>query len=153
MSTPSRPSPKEYLVEVYVPRLGEDELQRAAERARSAAEEMSREGIPLRFIRSVFIPEDETCFWLYEGPSAAAVGEASRRAAISFERVVEARQFAAQQRSDCGRRDFSTGSGNQLSGGGAAVIVAGAGACFRVRGAGNGGAAVIGAGIGAAAAR
>lgn len=86
-----------YLVEVYLPKLGGDELPKAAARARSAASEMAREGTPVRFLRSIFIPEDETCFSLYEGPSAEAVREASERAGISFERVAEATDIAAAE--------------------------------------------------------
>lgn len=38
---------------------------------------------------SIFIPEDEICFHLFEGPSAEAVWEVSERAGIACERVVE----------------------------------------------------------------
>lgn len=41
----------------------------------------------------ISVPADEMCFYLYEGPSGLAVGEASRRAQIPFERVVEALPF------------------------------------------------------------
>jgi len=50
---------------------------------------MQREGIPVRFVRSVFVPEDETCFYLYEAASVDAVREAARRAALSVEGVAE----------------------------------------------------------------
>lgn len=36
----------------------------------------------MRFLRSVFVPEDGTCFCLYEAPSAEDVHEAVRRAAL-----------------------------------------------------------------------
>ena len=47
-------------------------------------------GKPVSYVRSIFVPEDETCFFLYEAASADAV--ARRRAArpLSFERVAEA---------------------------------------------------------------
>ena len=44
----------------------------------------------MRFLRSVFVPEDETCFYLYEAASAEAVREAARRAALQSGRVAEA---------------------------------------------------------------
>jgi hypothetical protein len=37
----------------------------------------------------MFLPGDEVYFLLYEAPSVEAVGEAARRAAITFERIVE----------------------------------------------------------------
>jgi hypothetical protein len=38
----------------------------------------------------VFVPEDETCFYVYEADSADDVLDAARRAGLSSERVVEA---------------------------------------------------------------
>ena len=41
-------------------------------------------------LRRSFLGADETCFHLYEADSSEAVFEASRRAAIPVDRVVEA---------------------------------------------------------------
>ena len=79
-----------YLVELHRPQDGWGELQEVAARARAAAEQLRGEGTPVRFLRSVFIPEDDTCLFLYEAGSADAVGEAGRRAALGIERVAEA---------------------------------------------------------------
>ena len=79
-----------YLVELYLPRTGADGLHSAARRARAAAEEMTREGTPIRYLRGIFLGGDEICFHLYEAGSPELVVEASRRAAIPVERVVEA---------------------------------------------------------------
>jgi hypothetical protein len=54
-----------------------------------AAEQLTREGIEIRCLRSVYVPEDDTCFLVFEGASAEAVGEAGRRAALEYERIVE----------------------------------------------------------------
>ena len=80
----------EFLVELYVSRSDSAAVQAGAERARLAAEELTREGTPIRWLRSIFVPDDETCFFLYESGSAEAVREAARRAALPFERVAEA---------------------------------------------------------------
>ena len=80
----------EFLVELYVSRADTDAVQRGVERTRRAAEELTREGTPVRFLRSIFVPEDETCFFLCEAASADAVREAARRAALPFERIAEA---------------------------------------------------------------
>lgn len=55
-----------------------------------AAEELSREGTPVRYLRTIFVPEDETCYLLYEAVSAEAVRAAADRAEFRFERVAEA---------------------------------------------------------------
>jgi len=79
----------EFLVEVYVSRSDAAAVRRGAERTRLAAAELTREGTPVRYLRSIFVPEDETCFYLYEAADAEAVREAATRAAVPFERVAE----------------------------------------------------------------
>ena len=54
----------EYVVELYIAREPVAALKLGAERARRAAEELIREGTPVRFLRSIFLPADETCFFL-----------------------------------------------------------------------------------------
>ncbi len=77
----------EFLVELYVSRVDPEAVDRGTVRARSSAEMLTSEGIPVRFLRSIFVPEDETCFLLYEAGSADDVREAARRADLQFERV------------------------------------------------------------------
>jgi hypothetical protein len=78
-----------YLVETYFPRDGRDRLPEVVARARAAASAMRLDGVEVRYLRPIFVPEDETCFHLFTGPSAEAVGEASRRAALAHDRIVE----------------------------------------------------------------
>jgi hypothetical protein len=75
----------EFLVELYVSRV--DAASHCAKSARLAAKQMSREGTPVRCMRSIFVPEDETCFLLYEADSANAVREAALRARLPVDRV------------------------------------------------------------------
>jgi hypothetical protein len=79
-----------YLVETYVPRSGAREARAAGRDARAAAEELAREGIPIRYVRTTFLPDDETCFHVFEAASAEAVGEVCRRAGIGSGRIVAA---------------------------------------------------------------
>ena len=79
----------EFLVETYVAREDGASVARRAERARDAADRLTREGTPVEFIRSIFVPADETCFYLYEASSADLVQAAARSAHLRFERVVE----------------------------------------------------------------
>jgi Protein of unknown function (DUF4242) len=79
-----------YLVEAYMPRSHAQEARAAGRRARTAAEEVSREGTPVRYVRTTFLPDDETCFHLFEAASAEGVEEVSRRAALGRARVVPA---------------------------------------------------------------
>jgi hypothetical protein len=79
-----------YLVETYVPRARAAELPAAAVRAEEAAALVAADGLFVRFLRSTFVPTDELCFLTFEADSAAVVAEVTKRAAIDFERIVEA---------------------------------------------------------------
>jgi hypothetical protein len=79
----------EFLVERYVSRSDAAALRAGFERARREADRMSAVGIPVRLVRSIFVPEDETCFYLYEGESIDAVLEAAGRAELRVDRIAE----------------------------------------------------------------
>jgi hypothetical protein len=81
---------RKYLVELYLSRLGSGGLAEAAARATEAAEEVTRGGAPVRFLRSIYVPEDETCFYLFEASSRESVAEAARLAGLPSLRIVEA---------------------------------------------------------------
>ena len=74
--------------------MSDEELRRRGvpleRRARRAAAAVTRAGQPVRYVRSVFLPEDETCLLFFGAISAEAVGQAAERAEIPFERIVEA---------------------------------------------------------------
>jgi len=79
----------EFLVESYVSRHAAI-AERDAERARRSAHELTRAGTPVRCLRWIFVPEDETCYFHYRAASADAVREVSRRAGLRCDRVTEA---------------------------------------------------------------
>jgi hypothetical protein len=81
----------EFLVELYAARDDEAGVRRRTEQARLAAREVTREGTPVSFVRSIFVPEDEICFALFEAETAEAVSETARRAGLEFDRVVQTR--------------------------------------------------------------
>lgn len=67
-----------HLVELHRPNDGWTELQALADRARTAAEQVNSADTPVRFVRSIFVPDDETCFQLFEGTPAAVAEAVSR---------------------------------------------------------------------------
>jgi len=71
-----------FVVEVYAPNLSQADLASLAVRAEAATREMEREGIQVRYLRSVLVPEDETCFHHFEGQSVDAIRRASERAGL-----------------------------------------------------------------------
>jgi hypothetical protein len=80
----------EYLLELYVARANAVAIDQDAQRVRLAAEEHTRQGTPVRYLRSIFVPEDETCFLIFEAASADAVKAVAERASLSFEHVAAA---------------------------------------------------------------
>lgn len=78
-----------YLAELYLSHSDSGRLREDANRARSSADELSREGVSIRYLRTLFLNEDETCFYLYDAGSPESVLEATRRAQLPIDRVVE----------------------------------------------------------------
>ena len=79
-----------YLVETYLAR-GDAGGRAVRERqARSAAEELTRQGTRVRFDRAIHVPEDEICFFVFDAPSSLAAVLLAERAGLDHFRVVEA---------------------------------------------------------------
>ena len=77
-----------YLVERYLPGLTPADVHAAIRRMTAVAEEMAAEGIPIRYVTSAFIPEEDACFCQFEAPSREAVAAASERAAFPYARIL-----------------------------------------------------------------
>jgi hypothetical protein len=79
-----------YLVETFLP--GEAAVERTARerRARSAAEELTRQGTRVRFDRTIHVPEDEICFFVFDAKSGREAALVAQQAALHPLRVVEA---------------------------------------------------------------
>jgi len=76
---------RRYLVESYLA-----DAPAAVEEERERARSMSDEEAGIRYVRTTFIPGDETVLHLFEAPSSEALDEAGRAAALRYERIVEA---------------------------------------------------------------
>ena len=59
-------------------------------RARSAAEELTREGARVRFAGSIHVPEDEICFFTFEAATSRDAALAAQLADLEPFRVVRA---------------------------------------------------------------
>ena len=79
-----------YLVETYLARGRESERAARERRARAAAEELTRESSRVSFERSIHVPEDEICFFVFDAPSGRDAALAAQRAGLDPFRVVEA---------------------------------------------------------------
>ena len=79
-----------YLVETYLARGQAGERTARERRARSAAEELTKERTRVRFECSIHVPEDEICFFVFDAPSGGAAALVAQRAELDPFRVVEA---------------------------------------------------------------
>jgi hypothetical protein len=74
-----------YLVESYA-------SNSAVQRERACARLAAELGEGIRYVRTTFVPGDETLLHLFEAPSIAALTRAGRLAALHYERIVEAKE-------------------------------------------------------------
>jgi hypothetical protein len=79
-----------YLIETYLERDAAGERRAREGRARSAAEELTREGTRVTFQGSTHVPEDEMCFYAFSAPSVLDAAQAAHRAGLDAMRIVEA---------------------------------------------------------------
>lgn len=70
-----------FLLELTPDDDGFADIQAISDRSRDVCDELAAENIMIRLLRSVFVPEDGTCFLLFEAASGLVVEEVARRAA------------------------------------------------------------------------
>jgi hypothetical protein len=75
-----------YVLEAYVPRPG---LRRLCDLNRAAAA-LERPGRPVRLVRAIYLPCDETCFLLVETTELSAAEEVGRELELAVLRIAEA---------------------------------------------------------------
>ena len=78
-----------YLVETYLPRLASTGCPRCRTDIGTAATARARR-TQVRYVCTTFLPDDETCFHVFEAVSEEVVAEVFRRAGIVSGRIVSA---------------------------------------------------------------
>jgi hypothetical protein len=79
----------EFLLELYVSASEGGAVAQRADRADLAARRLRQDGASIRYLRSIFVPADETCFLVYEARSAHDVRRAARLAGLPADHIVE----------------------------------------------------------------
>jgi hypothetical protein len=82
---------KQFLLEVFVPRSNRRDVGQVERRLSAAASHISRKGAPVRYLRATYVPEDETCFHLFEAVASDRVARVSELAGLEGGRILEAR--------------------------------------------------------------
>jgi hypothetical protein len=81
--SPSLDRMPEWFVELYVP-ASEPEPETLARLARDGADNVTR------YLGSIFLPGEETCFHRYESKDSESLCRALERGGVRYERVIEA---------------------------------------------------------------
>ena len=76
-----------FVVETYLSPDAAGEPDTTINRAVSAAAEVEASGRPVRYLRSIFVPDDELCLFLFEADAADVVRAVSERAGLDPERI------------------------------------------------------------------
>jgi hypothetical protein len=77
----------DYCLELYLAGGSRAALEEAAVRARAAAESFGARGRSVRYLRSTYLPEDETCLHFFAAASRKDVAEAARQAGLTGDRI------------------------------------------------------------------
>ena len=80
----------EFVVETYAPPQATGILAARVEELARAAEQASEPGAEVRLLGAVFLPGEETCFYLYRAASADAVRAAAAHGRLRLERISQA---------------------------------------------------------------
>jgi uncharacterized protein DUF4242 len=81
---------REFIGEHYLPAGAVHDAAHLAELARAAADELRQEGIAVRYVRSIFVPADETCMHVYRADAIEDVRAAAARASLHLDCLAEA---------------------------------------------------------------
>jgi hypothetical protein len=79
-----------YLVDRDLPGISRDQLAAANRAATETARQFTAEGTPIRYIRSLFLPQEARCLCLFEAVDAESVRSLNDTAQIPFTSISEA---------------------------------------------------------------
>src|SRR3954466_4433382 len=79
-----------YMVDRTLPGVNMDQLAAAQKAAIETSQKFTKEGKPVRYIRTTFVPGESHCMCLFEASSSAVVKEVNEAAKLPFNSIVEA---------------------------------------------------------------
>lgn len=75
------------MVEQYLPGISARERDEASARLAAAADELTAQGLELRYVGSTFVPEEDSCFSRFEASSRDIVQSVCERARLPVARI------------------------------------------------------------------
>lgn len=85
-----------YLVERYLPGIDGEGVRALAARLRAACAQLRDDGTPVRYLGSLFLPGEESCFCRFEAPSVEAAARLNELAGTPYARISEAVALEAE---------------------------------------------------------
>jgi hypothetical protein len=98
-----------FVAERYVSRAqSQDCHAHDSQRAQTASQNLAARGIAVRYLGSILVPDDETCFTFLEAHSVDEVRQLADQASITYQRILP-----AQRLDTCKHRTGRTGRRNK----------------------------------------
>lgn len=85
-----------YMVERSLKGIAMDALAAAQKRAIETSEKFTKDGTPVRYIRSTFVPQEGSCMCLFAAENPEDVKRLNEVAKIPFDRIVPALDLTPQ---------------------------------------------------------
>jgi hypothetical protein len=83
-----------YVAERYVSRAqSQDRHAHDSQRAQTASQNLAARGIAVRYLGSILVPEDETCFTFLEAHSVDDIRQLADQASIAYQRILPAQRL------------------------------------------------------------
>jgi len=79
-----------YLVDRSLPGISMDQLAAAQKAAIETSQRFTKEGKPVRYVRTLFVPREAHCMCVFEAANSAVVKEVNEAANLPFKSIVEA---------------------------------------------------------------
>lgn len=84
-----------FLAECFLPGVHASDVEAAAARARAVADDLRANGTPVEYLGALLVEQDEVVFHAFRARALGDALDASRRAGLPFERVIESVEVAA----------------------------------------------------------
>ena len=79
-----------YMVDRSLPGVSMDQLAAAQKSAIETSQRFTKEGKPVRYIRTTFVPGEAHCMCLFEAQNSETVKQVNEAAKLPFNRIIEA---------------------------------------------------------------
>ena len=79
-----------YMVDRSLPGISVDQLAAAQKAAIETSQRFTKEGKPVRYIRTTFVPGEAHCMCLFEAQNGETVKQVNEAAKLPFNRIIEA---------------------------------------------------------------